>query len=144
MKRVTAAALLALGLSACGQGTSGESLPGLPPLPTGVEVRFPAAPANTYLSLTTDAGESVYQMPVSVGQTSAAPNPLQWHAASERAVAAETLVPQGVTANLNPGGVKAHGQLVPTGLVVDADECARDGARVLWVSHWGSGPFVHR
>ena len=108
MKRVlTAAALLALGLSACGQGTADTSVPGLPPLPTGVEVRFPAAPANTYLSLTTDAGESVYQLPVTAGQTSAAPNPLQWRAASERAVAAETLVPQGVTASLSPGGVKA-------------------------------------
>lgn len=110
MKRVTAAALLvlglALGLSACGQGT-GASQPGLPPLPTGVEVRFPAAPANTYLSLMTDAGESVYQIPVPQGQTSVAPDPSRWRAASERAVAAETLVPQGVTASLSPSGVKA-------------------------------------
>lgn len=108
MKRLlTASALLALGLSACGQGSADTSVSGLPPLPTGVEVRFPAAPAGAYLSLMTDSGESVYQVPVTAGQTSVAPNPLQWRAASEQAVAAETLVPQGVTASLSPSGVKA-------------------------------------
>lgn len=90
--------LLPLGLIACGAATTGTPDGGRPPLPTGAEVRFPAAPANAYLTLLTEGGQSVYQISVGVGKTSAEVDPARWTATSAQAVAVETLIPAGTTA----------------------------------------------
>lgn len=64
-----------LGLSACGASTPSTPDGGRPPLPSGVEVRFPAAPANAYLNLLKDDGSSVYQLSVATGKTSTEVDP---------------------------------------------------------------------
>lgn len=108
MKRPVLAALLgALTLSACASG--GADVPQgseRPNLPTGVEVRFPAAPANAYLSLQNDAGQSVYQIGVEQGKTSAAVDPDKWAAQSAAAKDLSTLLPE-ASATIDPSGVKA-------------------------------------
>jgi hypothetical protein len=99
--------LLSVGLMAC-SAASNASPGGRPPLPTGAEVRFPAAPANAYLNLLTDSGTSVYQISVPVGNTSVAVDPAQWTATSSQAVPVETLLPAGVvgTPTVSPAGTK--------------------------------------
>lgn len=97
MKRVMMTAVLGvlpLGLMACGAAST-ASPGGRPALPTGAEVRFPAAPTGAYLNLLTDAGLSVYQISVSAASTSAEVDPAKWVATSSQAVAVETLIPTG-------------------------------------------------
>ncbi|WP_415787809.1 hypothetical protein [Deinococcus saxicola] len=43
-----------------------------------MEVRFPAAPANAYLSLLTGDGRSLYQSSVPAGATSTEVDPARW------------------------------------------------------------------
>ncbi|PNY81729.1 hypothetical protein [Deinococcus koreensis] len=70
MKRLIPLSLLGLlSLSACGSSAPGAPDGGRPPLPSGVEVRFPAAPANAYLNLLKEDGTSVYQISVAAGKT---------------------------------------------------------------------------
>lgn len=73
------AAPLLLGalLSACGQ-SSNAATGGRPELPTDSEVRHPAAPKGTpvFLSLLTDANESLYQVSVTADATTTKVNPL--------------------------------------------------------------------
>jgi hypothetical protein len=99
--------LLPLGLMAC---SAAPATPdgGRPPLPTGAEVRFPAAPANAYLNLLTDSGTSVYQIGVPVGNTSVPVDPAKWTATASQAVPVETLLPAGVvgTPTVSPAGTK--------------------------------------
>ncbi|THF83634.1 hypothetical protein E7T09_21680 [Deinococcus sp. KSM4-11] len=101
MKRVLMVGMLGvlpLGLMAC-SASSGAPNGGRPPLPTGAEVRFPAAPGNAYLNLLTDAGESVYQISVPSGSTSAEVDPAKWAGATTEAKAqpVASLLPAGVT-----------------------------------------------
>ena len=92
-------ALLGLTLSACSGGSGGSPTANRPPLPTGVEVRHPAAPsgASVYLNLLTDAGESVYQKAVTAGSTKTEVDPAAWKARSALAQPIETLLPTGAT-----------------------------------------------
>ena len=76
---------VALLLAGCGAGTSTSAVPatpggGAPALPTGAEVRHPAAPTGNpvYLNLLSDGGESFYQVAVKAGDTSTAVNPAKW------------------------------------------------------------------
>ena len=87
----------ALVLAACGAAPSAPD-GGRPPLPTGVEVRFPAAPAGSFLTLVTAQGESVYEVPVPAGTTVLAVNPARWAGASARAQELSTLLPAGMVA----------------------------------------------
>lgn len=97
----------ALLLAACGAAPSAPD-GGRPPLPTGVEVRFPAAPAGSYLSLVTAQGENVYEVPVPAGTTVLAVNPARWAGASVRAQELSTLLPAGMVAgSLTPGAPAA-------------------------------------
>lgn len=91
--------LLGLSLTACSAGNSGGSTDNRPPLPTGVEVRHPAAPsgASVYLNLLTDAGESVYQKAVIAGSTKTEVDPTAWKARSTLAQPTESLLPAGAT-----------------------------------------------
>lgn len=103
-----AAALLGAVLTACGSPASpADPTGGRPPLPSGVEVRFPAAPANAYLSLVTDQGESVYQLAVPVGATSTAVDALKWSAQSGGAVDIATLMPAGANVTVTTTGARA-------------------------------------
>ncbi|MDO4245099.1 MAG: hypothetical protein Q4C89_03655 [Deinococcus sp.] len=90
MKRLSIKALLGgivltSALVSCGQNGSAPDLGGLPPLATGITVRFDAAPANTYLTLSTEGGEVVYQKAVSEGAMSFAPDLNDWRSLSSRA-----------------------------------------------------------
>lgn len=70
MKRSIPLTLLGLlSLSACNSSAPAAPDGGRPPLPSGVEVRFPAAPANAYLNLLKEDGTSVYQIGVAAGKT---------------------------------------------------------------------------
>lgn len=73
------AALLSAGLAAC-SSASPAAVPvgGRPGLPTGAEVRHPAAPAGAYLNLLSDAGESFYQVSVKAGDTVTTVDPAKW------------------------------------------------------------------
>ncbi|GGS11410.1 hypothetical protein [Deinococcus sedimenti] len=102
-----AAILLGAALTACGAPSSpADPTGGRPPLPSGVEVRFPAAPANAYLSLVTAQGESVYQVAVPVGKTATDVDPLKWMTQSARAVDATTLIPAGASVTVQPVNAK--------------------------------------
>ncbi|MPY66669.1 hypothetical protein F8S09_08175 [Deinococcus sp. SDU3-2] len=94
MKRLLLLSLLAL--TACGAGPSSPT-GGRPELPTGVEVRHPAAPAGTtvYLNLLTESGESVYQQAVTAGATRTEVNPALWREQSGRARPIEDWLPEG-------------------------------------------------
>ncbi|MFC6592221.1 hypothetical protein ACFP81_09580 [Deinococcus lacus] len=61
------AAALALVLAGCGNASVPSG--GRPALPSGIEVRHPAAPSNTYLSLVV-SGQSLYQQAVKAGSES--------------------------------------------------------------------------
>ncbi|MFN4250911.1 hypothetical protein [Deinococcus sp.] len=107
MKRamwIPAVALLGAALTACGASSSPTG--GRPPLPSGVEVRFPAAPAGAYLSLVTDGGESVYQLAVPTGKTAVDVDPLKWINQTDRAVDAATLIPAGASVTVAPAAAK--------------------------------------
>lgn len=96
MKRTVPLLLLGLALTACGAASPGAT-GGRPPLPTGVEVRHPAAPSATYLNLVTEAGESVYQKAVSTGATRTEVDPAAWQGRANLAQAVEGWIPAGAT-----------------------------------------------
>jgi hypothetical protein len=94
----------ALLLAGCGGGSgsvaSTPALPGggAPALPTGAEVRHPAAPVGNpvYLSLMSDADESFYQVAVKAGDTVTAINPVKWRGKEVgKTVDVSTLIPAG-------------------------------------------------
>ena len=64
--------------------TAPPDLGGLPPLATGITVRFDAAPADTYLTLSTEGGEVVYQKAVGEGARSFTPDLNDWRNLSGR------------------------------------------------------------
>ena len=75
----------ALLLAGCGSSTSVSGVPsipggGAPALPSGAEVRHPAAPTgnSVYLTLLSDNGESFYQVAVKEGATSTEVDPAKW------------------------------------------------------------------
>lgn len=108
MKRPNLMVLGGLGLLLAACGVSSPAAPdgGRPPLPTGVEVRFPAAPANAYLSLLTDDGRSVYQLAVTAGATRAEVDPDVWQTRQQEDSAQDVtlLLPPNVVSNdLNAG-----------------------------------------
>ncbi|WP_161882170.1 hypothetical protein [Deinococcus alpinitundrae] len=76
---LSSVALLASLLSACSAGTASPSGT-RPELPTGAEVRHPAASSGSpvYLSLLSDSGESFYQTSVAAGQTVTTVDPSKW------------------------------------------------------------------
>lgn len=98
MKRLNLIALAGLGLllASCGASPSAAPDGGRPPLPTGVEVRFPAAPTNAYLSLLTEDGKSVYQLSVPAGATSIEVDPARWQAEAKNAQDVTLLLPAGI------------------------------------------------
>ena len=85
MKALLGGVLLTSALVSCGQGSPAPDLGGLPPLATGITVRFDAAPADTYLTLSTEGGEVVYQKAVGEGARSFAPDLNDWRNLSSRA-----------------------------------------------------------
>jgi len=106
MKRMNLLALSGLGLllASCSAGNADAPDGGRPPLPTGVEVRFPAAPANTYLSLLTEEGASVYQRSVTAGLTRVEVDPDGWKAEEKNAQDVTLLLLAGIV----EGSVKAN------------------------------------
>ena len=103
------ALLLGSVLTAC--GASSAPIDGTrPTLPTGAEVRHPAAAVGvaTYLSLANDAGASVYQIPVTPDSTVTEIDPaLLSNKQTGNTVAIETLIPptaSGVT--VSPAGAQ--------------------------------------
>ncbi|SMB96258.1 hypothetical protein [Deinococcus hopiensis] len=97
MKRAAILTVLGLTLTACAGGSAGSPTSNRPPLPTGVEVRYPAAPsgASVYLNLLTDGGESVYQKAVTAGSVKTEVDPVTWKAKSALAAPIEGLIPAG-------------------------------------------------
>lgn len=85
MKALLGGAVLTSALVSCGQNSSAPDLGGLPPLATGITVRFDAAPADTYLTLSTEGGEVVYQKAVGEGARSFTPDLNDWRNLSSRA-----------------------------------------------------------
>lgn len=88
MKALLGGVVLTSALVSCGQNGSAPDLGGLPPLPSGITVRFDAAPANTYLTLSTDedaASKVVYVRAVPTGATSYTPDLNDWKALSKDA-----------------------------------------------------------
>ena len=82
--------VLGAALMSCGQQANTPNLGGLPPLDTGITVRFDAAPDNTYLTLSTDedaASKVVYQKAVPTGARDFKPDLNDWKALSKDAVA---------------------------------------------------------
>lgn len=102
---------LALLLASCSAGNADAPDGGRPPLPTGVEVRFPAAPANTYLSLLTEEGTSVYQRSVGAGVTGIEVDPAGWKAEEKNAQDVTLLLPAGIvegSVNADIGDARAR------------------------------------
>lgn len=89
-------------LASCSAANSGGERP---PLESGIEVRFPAAPTGAYLSLLTEGGESVYQVPVEAGKTSVSVDGTKWTAQSANAQPLPNFRP----ADAGPAGVSADG-----------------------------------
>lgn len=113
MKRLNLTALCGLGLllASCSAGNPAAPDGGRPPLPTGVEVRFPAAPANAYLSLLTEQGQSVYQRSVPAGSTGLEVNPDGWKAEEKNAqdvalLLPEAMVPGSLTGNVGDAAAR--------------------------------------
>ncbi|GAA5513797.1 hypothetical protein Dcar01_02544 [Deinococcus carri] len=96
MKPLFLLPLLGLALSACGAGPSSPT-GGRPELPSGVEVRHPAAPGGTsvYLSLLTEGGEKVYQKAASAGTTRTEVDPAAWQNRASLATPVEGWIPAG-------------------------------------------------
>ncbi|CAM3699794.1 hypothetical protein [Deinococcus frigens] len=107
MKRLNLTVLSGLGLllAACSAGNSAAPDGGRPPLPTGVEVRFPAAPTNAYLSLLTEDGTGVYQVSVPAGATSAEVDPARWQAEEKNAQDVSLLLPAGTVEGSLKGSI---------------------------------------
>ena len=75
--------LLGAALVSCGQQKAAPDLGGLPPLDSGITVRFDAAPENTFLTLSTGedaASRVVYQRAVPAGARSFKPDLNDWKA----------------------------------------------------------------
>lgn len=87
-------------LASCAQ-TASDGGSARPNLPTGIEVRFPAAPANAYLSLLTEANESVYQVSVPAGSTAVAVDSTKWAAQSANAQAVGVFLPNQAVASVS-------------------------------------------
>lgn len=87
MQALLGGVLVTSALVSCAQQGAGPDLGGLPPLPSGITVRFDAAPANTYLTLSTEGGEVVYQKAVNEGAMSFTPDLNDWRSLSSRAAA---------------------------------------------------------
>lgn len=97
MNRLIPPSLLGLlSLTACGASAPGAPDGGRPPLPSGVEVRFPAAPANAYLNLLTEDGTSVYQISVAAGKTSTEVDPTGLSKLIDEAKPVSSWLPAGV------------------------------------------------
>lgn len=112
MKRLNLIGLSGLGLllAACSASNSAPD-GGRPPLPTGVEVRFPAAPANAYLSLLTEDGRNVYQRAVPAGATATEVSPGGWKDEEKNAQDVALLLPAGIvegSVTANVGDAKAR------------------------------------
>lgn len=103
MKQILTLALGSVLLAACGQSAVGS---GRPELSSGIEVRFPAAPTGTYLSLLTEGGESVYQVPVAAGKTSLSVDGSKWAAQSAKALPLLDFLPVAGITGLD--GIKAN------------------------------------
>lgn len=91
--------MLVVGLAACSQSATSPT-GGRPDLPTGAEVRYPAAPGGTpvYLSLLSDAGESFYQVTAAAGSTATTVDPSLWRGREAGKTAAiSALLPTGAT-----------------------------------------------
>ena len=93
MRRLVPVALGLL-LAACAQGGT-PSAGGRPELPETSRVAFPAAPggAPVYLSLLTDDGQGLYQVPVPAGAGEVSVNPAIWQAITPPTVPARSVVP---------------------------------------------------
>ena len=88
LKSLSALVLLGAALVSCGQQSNTPNLGGLPPLDSGVTVRFAPAPENTFLTLSTGEGDEskvVYQRAVPAGARSFKPDLNDWKALSGRA-----------------------------------------------------------
>ena len=96
----TALLLAACGSSTVSAPTAATPGGGAPALPTGAEVRHPAAPTGNpvFLTLLSDSGESFYQVAVKAGDTSTAVNPAKWRGKEVGKTGALTaLVPAGAS-----------------------------------------------
>lgn len=137
--------LLMAGLSACSAGQTSVG-GGLPPLPSGAEVRHPAAPsgAPVYLNLLTDDGLSLYQAQVKAGTTVTPVEPLKWRGkeagltrpivdllpegASISNTAAKVLLARWVAwQDKNENGTRDDGEALP---LMTHDRCAYASAAV--------------
>lgn len=107
MKRRNLIILSGLGLLLASCAASPAAAPdgGRPALPTGVEVRFPAAPANAYLSLLTEDGKSVYQLSVTAGATSAEVDPARWQSEEKNVQDVTLLLPAEIVAGSLRGSI---------------------------------------
>lgn len=96
-------------LVSCSQSSPGGSGgSSRPELPTGIEVRFPAQSADSYLSLLNGAGENVYQVSVPAGKTSVEVDSSKWAAQSAGAQDVLKFLPEGA----GPAGLNAEGRKV--------------------------------
>ncbi|MDV6375669.1 hypothetical protein [Deinococcus arenicola] len=113
MKELNLIAVAGLGLllASCSAGSPAAPDGGRPPLPTGVEVRFPAAPVGAYLTLLSDDNKSVYQLPVTAGATRAEVDPAQWQTRQQEDLAQDVAVllpPDIVEGGLNAGDARVR------------------------------------
>ena len=132
------AVLLGSLLTACSGGTASPTGT-VPDLPTGAEVRHPAAPAGSpvYLSLLTDAGESLYQTAVAAGETVTSVDPAKWQGKETgRTVRADTLAPAGAS-NINLSAADTQVLLLHWTLWQDAnnDGTLNDGEALALLTH---------
>lgn len=105
MKHVMILALGGVLLAACSAANSGGERP---PLESGIEVRFPAAPTDAYLNLLNETGESVYQVRVEAGKTSVSVDGSKWAAQSANAQPILDFLPSDATnVSVNTAGIKA-------------------------------------
>lgn len=102
MNRLTLLTLGSLLLAACSQSAPGGERP---PLESGIEVRFPPAPTDAFLSLLTEGGESVYQVRVDAGKTSVSVDGSKWASQSAKALPLLDFLP----GDAGPAGVSAEG-----------------------------------
>ena len=89
-------------LASCSAANSGGERP---PLESGIEVRFPPAPTDAFLSLLTAGGESVYQVRVDAGKTSVSVDGSKWASQSAKALPLLDFLP----GDAGPAGVSAEG-----------------------------------
>ena len=92
-------------LAACSAANPGGERP---PLPSGIEVRFPAAPANAFLSLLDESGKTVYQLAVPAGKTSIGVDAAGWATTTQEASATDpkTYAPQDALLHVSSADLK--------------------------------------